>query len=248
MTAGILAGVARQSKSQGWKSIHWAFPFYAALVLVWNYPDTDRFFILFLPLFAVGLWIEAKHFLVFSYATITQSRVRSEKALAGVFAIGVVALICALAVNYARGARTVMAAIVRDRASLLEEKREAYQWLSCCTSRQDVVIAYEDASLYLYSGRQSMRPVVFPTSGKYDRAYVEDSVAHITDVAHVLGARYWLIADDDFDMEWEPATSLGRAKEAELEKRLPLVFRSQDGRIRIYRIGCDERSEANSCP
>jgi hypothetical protein len=248
VTAGIFAGLVRQSHGRGRESIHWAFPFYAALILVWNYPDTDRFLFLFLPLFAAGLWFEARHFLTFTYGTFTRSKMQGEKIIAGILALGVVAVLCGMVLNYARGARTILAQMVSDRASLLAEKREAYQWLSCCTSPEDVAMAYEDASLYLYSGRQSMRPAVFPTSGKYELTYIQDSLDHITDVAHVLGARYWLIADDDFGMEWEPATSLGRAREAELEKTLPLVFQSHNKRIRVYRIGCDDRSNTQPCP
>ena len=133
--------------------------------------------------------------------------------------------------------------IASDRSNLLADKREAYQWLSCCTSHDDVVIAYEDASLYLYSDRQSMRPMAFPTSVLIDPAYFQESLTHMTDVAHVIGARYWLIADDDFDLEWETAASLGRVREMEFEQRLPVVFQSRNGHIRIYKIGCDDPFE-----
>jgi len=248
VTAGIFAGVVRQSQERGWKPIHWVFPFYAALTLVWNYPNTGRFFFLFLPLFAGGLWFEAKHFLALSFRTITRSHPRSQRTLAGILAFVVGAIICGLALNYADGARRVMAETAGKRSILLPEKREAYEWLSCCTSRADVVIAYEDASLYLYSGRQSMRPVVFPTSGLFDPAYIQESLAHITDVAHVIGARYWLIADDDFGMEWDTATFPGRMREMELEQKLPVVFQSRNGHVRIYKIGCDALSKAQPCP
>ncbi len=248
VTAGIFAGVVRQSQERGWKPIHWVFPFYAALTLVWNYPKTDRFFFLFLPLFAGGLWFEAKHFLALSFRTISKSHPRSQRTLAGILAFVVGAIICGLALNYADGARRVMAETAGKRSILLPEKREAYEWLSCCTSRDDVVIAYEDASLYLYSGRQSMRPVVFPTSGLFEPVYIQESLAHITDVAHVIGARYWLIADDDFDMEWNTATFPGRMREMELEEKLPVVFQSLKGHVRIYKIGCDALSKAQPCP
>ena len=138
-------------------------------------------------------------------------------------------MIGALAINYVKGARRVSVEIADIRSDLLTDKREAYQWLICCTSRDDVVIAYEDASLYLYSDRQSMRPVVFPTSVLFDPAYIQESLAHMTDVAHVIGARYWLIADDDFDLEWDTAASMGRAREKEFEKTLARRFPKPQG-------------------
>jgi 4-amino-4-deoxy-L-arabinose transferase-like glycosyltransferase len=248
VTAGIFSGMVRQSQDRGWKSIHWVLPFYMALILVWNFPDAYRYSLLFLPLFAGGLWFEAKHFLTITYTTITKSQARIERTLAGILAFGVVALICALAWNYVRGARRVTADIVNDRSILLVDKREAYQWLSCCTSRDAVVIAYEDASLYLYSNRQSIRPIAFPTSGEIDPAYFQEALTHITDVSHVTGARYWLFADDDFDLEYETAASLGRAREMELEQKLPVIFQSRNGHVRIYKIGCDQRSKGQLCP
>lgn len=245
---GTLAGMVRQSRNDRYKSIYWVFPFYVALVLVWNYPNTGRFFLLLLPLFAGALWVEARHFLTVSYTTMKNSPDRSQKILAGICGFGIVAFACGIGINYAYGGRRVLVELSRERSSLLGEKREAYRWLSCCTSPDDVVIAYEDASLYLYSGRQAMRPVVFRTSGEYDPVQLQVSLAHMTDVAHAIGARYWLIADDDFSMEWEPATSLGRAREVELAKDLPLAFQSHNGRIRIYRIGCDQGSKIQPCP
>ena len=248
VTVGIFSGILRLSRNREWKTIEWVFPFYVALMLLWNYPNTARFAFLFVPLFAAGLWFEARHFLALAYTTIAKNTARTEKVLAGILACAVLALIGALAVNYVKGARRVTVEIASIRSDLLTDKREAYQWLSCCTSHDDVVIAYEDASLYLYSDRQSMRPVVFPTSVLFDRAYIEESLAHMTDVAHVIGARYWLISDDDFDLEWDTAASMGRAREKEFEKTLPVVFQSRKGHVRIYKIGCDARSNCQPCP
>ena len=104
VTVGIFSGIVRLSRNREWKTIEWVFPFYLALILVWNYPNTSRFTFLFLPLFAVGLWFEAKHFLALAYTTITKNPARSEKALAGILACGVLALIGALAINYIKGA------------------------------------------------------------------------------------------------------------------------------------------------
>jgi len=118
----------------------------------------------------------------------------------------------------------------------------------CCTAREDRVLAYEDASLFLYTSRQGMRPVVFPTSVKFDGAYTMEALSQMTDVARAIGARYWLIADDDFSMESDPATGLGRAREVELTRNLPVAFQSHGGHIRIYTIGCDVPSDAGQCP
>lgn len=247
VTAGIFGGVLRQSQGGKWRSIHYAFPFYAALTWVWNYPNTGRFFFLFLPLFAAALWVEVKHFLGIAYVTLRSSQERSQRVLAGALSLCVLALLCALGMNFIDGAGRAINKTVQDRADLLGDKREAYQWLSRCTSQDDVVIASEDVSAYLYSGRRGMRPIVFPTSGEYNPAAVQESLAHLTDVARALGARYWIVADDDFSIEWEPAISLARAQEANLEPQWALVFRNRNSHVRIYKLECDATANARAC-
>jgi hypothetical protein len=246
VTAGVFAGIVRQAKAGGWKPIHFALPFFLAVILFWNYPDTNRFLFPFLPLFLGGLWFEAKHLLELIAKAFRESQQRSEKAIALALGLAVVALVCALAWNYVLGTRNILA-MGRDRSNLLAEKREAYQWIAGNTSTGDVVIAYEDASLYLYSGRQSMRPVTFPTSGFYEAVYLQESLMQMEDVAHGVGARYWLISDDDFSVEWNDALTEGRKREQELEQGLSGVFQSKNGRVRIYKFPCRGDSKNQPC-
>jgi hypothetical protein len=192
------------------------------------------------------LWFEAKHLLELIAKAFRESQQRSEKAIALALGLAVVALVCALAWNYVLGTRNILA-MGRDRSNLLAEKREAYQWIAGNTSTGDVVIAYEDASLYLYSGRQSMRPVTFPTSGFYEAVYLQESLMQMEDVAHGVGARYWLISDDDFSVEWNDALTEGRKREQELEQGLSGVFQSKNGRVRIYKFPCRGDSKNQPC-
>jgi hypothetical protein len=58
----------------------------------------------------------------------------------------------------------------------------------------------------------------------------------MTSSAEPLGAKYWLVSDDDFGYEWEPAKSLARVKEREIERTIHPLFRSQHGGVRIYKL------------
>lgn len=247
VVAGVLGGIARQATVGGWRSIHWVLPFYMATILFWNFPDTSRFLLPFLPLFAAGLWLEAEQIWKRIRGSSLPGRNVGERALSLTLSFGIAALFCALSWNYVRGARYLMA-LGTDRMQLLQDKRAAYEWLSCCTLRNDVVVAYEDASLYLYSGRPSMRPVVFNTAGFYDPAYLENSFAHFKDIPVYTRARYWLISDDDFDNEWGAATVLGRRRETELMAGLPIRFQSPDGRVRIFELRCPGSEAGEPCP
>jgi len=92
-----------------------------------------------------------------------------------------------------------------------------------------------------------MRPVTFPTSGFYEAVYLQESLMQMEDVAHGVGARYWLISDDDFSVEWNDALTEGRKREQELEQGLSGVFQSKNGRVRIYKFPCRGDSKNQPC-
>lgn len=248
VVAGVFGGIVRQARAGGWRPVHCVLPFYMAMIWVWNFPETSRFLLPFLPLFAAGLWFEAAQIWKRIRASFLPGRDVSEKVLSVALSVGIATLFCAFSWNYVRGAR-YLRALGNDRTQLLQDKRSGYEWLSCCTAPNDVAIAYEDAALYLYSGRQSMRPAsVFNTAGFYDPAYLQDHLAHLKDVAVATRARYWLISDDDFHSEWAAAAALGRLREAELLAGLPVRFQSRDGRVRIFELRCPNPEVGESCP
>jgi hypothetical protein len=248
VTFAVFAGIVRQWKEGNWNSIHCAFPFYVAVTWIWNYPNTGRFFFLFLPLFASALWDEIEHFLSVLNAAVAKSPTTAQRTIAQAFTFGLLALCVAGVVNYVGGVRKMVAEALVDRGHLLQEKREAYSWLSCCTAQEDRVVAYEDVNLYLYSGHQGMRPIIFPTSVMFDEKYLQETLAGMPDVASAIGARYWFVSDDDFSLEWDVAASKGRAREVELTRNLPVAFQSQGGHIRIYKIACDDPPNVAQCP
>jgi 4-amino-4-deoxy-L-arabinose transferase-like glycosyltransferase len=247
VTVGIAVGIVRQARRQEWKPIHWALPFYFAAMLVWNFSLADRLLLPFLPLFAAGLWLEGKHVFGMVRGTLAHGRARSEKILALLLGLGLAALAGAVAWNYAGGARSIMEARSRERAALLREKREAYVWLRRNSPADARVIAEEDASLYLYTGRQAARAVALSPAGVFEPARLEEQLARLCDAARAIGADYWVISDDDFSLTWPKAIPKARAREKQLEQVLPLVFRSGEGHVRIYSLGCLNHPDDPAC-
>jgi 4-amino-4-deoxy-L-arabinose transferase-like glycosyltransferase len=247
IAGGILAGALREMRRNRPRPIHFALFFFVLVSLVWNYPDTERYFIPFMPLFAATLWIEAKNIATLARKTIVGDRPLAEKGLAA--ALGLVLAVCCLAAaaDYAGGTRKVIKQQSEDRAALLQEKREAYEWLAHSTDSNARVVAYEAASLYLYSNRAVVRPVIFTTAEFYEPARLPMVVQHITDVPRAVGAEYWLTADDDYDVEWPEAHTMARAKSKELEGVLPLVYRSPHDHVRIYSLDCIQHPESPGC-
>jgi hypothetical protein len=247
VTGLVFAGIVRHARRYGWKPIHCALPVLAGIALLWNFNDDYRFFISFLPLFAAGYWLETKRIFGLARETLAKRRPTVEMAFGGTFVVLMVIGNLAMAGNFAGARKKLVAPIGTERAALLTDKREAYEWISRSTPRDARIVAYEDADLYLYTGRQAMRPIVFTTAEASEPQRMETALAHMTDVARTIGAGYWLKSDDDFNLESPAISQTAIRRRNNIERDLPLVFRSADGRVRIYGLGCMQHPEEVAC-
>jgi 4-amino-4-deoxy-L-arabinose transferase-like glycosyltransferase len=230
-----IRGGARLVSSARWQPIHIALGFYLLPILAWNYGVMDRFLLPFLPLIFAGVWSEFQH-VVFQVRSAPRGKGRAEVAIvACFFCIAGAALLYGMGSSWSGEIRDI-ASESESRAALLVEKREAYSWLKENSSPDARVLAYEDASLFLYSGRQAIRPVIFSAAGVNRPDVLNSELACITSSAQAIHAKYWVVSDDDFGSEWEPAKSRARAREQEIEQGLNPLFRSGQGRVRVYKL------------
>jgi hypothetical protein len=123
---------------------------------------------------------------------------------------------------------------IERRASILQEKEEAYEWIRQNTEASTKIVAFEDVMLYLYTGRQTIRPIAFLPSCCITNqiSILRSDLNHITDVPRRVQAGFWLMSDDYFDAEG--SIPLIHAKMIELKSTLPLAFRSREGHVQIY--------------
>jgi hypothetical protein len=238
LTAMILAGIVRQARKHGWKPVHLIVPFYTLIAIIWSFNEDYRFFIPFMPLFMVGYWNELRHLLTMVRKAALKNRPISDRILARVFAVGFVVLTAAILWNYLAPARTMISEIGRARAALLSDKREAYDWIERSTPTDARVIAYDDGSLYLYTGRQAVRPIIFTAADFFEPNELQLALEHMADVAKAVRAGYWMDADDDFHLESSHISQKAVRRENEILRGCPLVFSSADGRVRIYSLAC----------
>jgi hypothetical protein len=236
VTAVIVKGILRFARESGVRSVPWVLTFYVAVLFLWLYIDDNRFLIPFLPCFAAGLWIEVKSIVKMAWAALTGTRPMAEKLAAVMAGIALAVFLCAVSFDYIGGLRKKVAELSRDRAVLLPEKREAYEWLTRSTDRNARVVALEDASLYLYSGRTALRPFVFAATPPYEPGEIGNVPKAVKEVARAIEADYWVISDDDFTLNWREASAKRRANRT--EALLPLLYRSDAGHVRIYSLGC----------
>jgi hypothetical protein len=248
VTVAVLAGIVRQARAGEWKPIHFVLPFYVAVILFLNFQDANnRYFLPFWPLFAAGLWLEVRHVLAMVRRTLRSPRGALEKAVAASLAVAILALSVGIVWNYVAGTRTVMAEKSAERAAFLEDKRAAYDWIVRNTAPGTRVVAYEDASLYLYTGRQAMSPVPALLTEVYAPDRMDESLAHITDLPRAIGAELWLFSADDFVNSNAEISAKAVARMSDLEHALPLVYQSDDGRVEIHSLACIQHPEAPAC-
>jgi hypothetical protein len=231
---GLKAGIGVRE----WRAIHVVLILYAIPLLLWNYPVMERFLLPFLPLFIAGVWLGGKTLVQRVTAELLprQDTNSSRQTGSAIFlGLALAAIAYSAGRSYWRDTAMIreMSAARRQTSS---DVREAYAWLEFNTPTDTKVAAYEDAAVYLYANRQAIRPVIFSPSGINQPQHLEAELNCLTAMAEATGATYWLMADDDFGFEWEMAVNRGRRHEAEFESAWPQVFRSADGRVRLYRL------------
>lgn len=236
VTALMCAGIVRQNRQYGWKPIHWVIPFYAAIVLVWNFSDPYRYFIPFLPLLVAGYWLETKRIIRQAKEALVRRRPMAEAFVAGALLALLAGGNAAILWNEVHGGWKMLAGIGAERSSLVRAKHETYDWISRFTAPDSRVIAYEDAELYLYTGRQAAPPTTFTTAEYIEPERMQVSLDHMTDVAKAIGAEYWVVSSDDFRFSAVDVRRAANLRIGEIVRSLPLVFRSSDGRVKVYEL------------
>ena len=247
LTFGIASGILRQARRQEWKPVHFVLLFYAAAVLVWNYAFFDRLLVMFLPLFYAGVWIEGRHLTTMLAAAWRPGRPASEKVVATLLSLALLGMAGAAARFYIVDYRSDFPRMAASRVAAMAERRQAYDWIRRETPPATRLIAYEDVVLNLYTGRAAMRPIAFSTEAFYreDESVLRRDLAHLTDTARGIGARYWVMTNDDFALD--TGTPLIDQRIAALKAVLPVVFRSSGGQVQVYDLGCLQAPDGPGC-
>jgi hypothetical protein len=247
LSVPVWLGVARQYRRSEWKPIYFVFFFYFGVVLIWPFPQPERFLLPLLPIFFAGLWLEIGRLGAMLHANLRGGSPISQRLVAGTLGVIFVALGGIGAWNYlVRDPRQLQLASA-SRARALKEQKQAYEWIRKNTQAGDRVAAYDDVALYLYTGRQGLRPVAFLPSIGYmsDFKVLENDLAHAADAARHVGARYWLRTSNDFEL----AGGKDRidARLAQIDAVLPVVFRSPENTVQIHDASCLTETQRPDC-
>ena len=232
----VVKGVVGQVRACGWHPAYSALGFTIPFVLVWNYTLMDRFLLPFLPLFLAGAYREVRWVLGTTLEVIRSARPRTERLVSIVMMLGVVSLSVYTVSHLVWFGPAAAARGRQHRESLAARKQEAYRWIRSHTASTDRFIAYEDAVLFLYTGRQALRPIAFSTAAFYrqEKGILDQDLDRLADTARAVSARYWMVAPDDFGLDGGEEMILGHLNR--LLASYPVAFSSGDGSVRIYDI------------
>jgi hypothetical protein len=171
---------------------------YALQLVFWNYPPTSRFLLPLLPLIAVAVYSEGRHF-----AGILRKALRKPNAAERGMAVIAGALTLALVTfSFERtwfGLTVALPSLVARQQRALEAVRPAYDWLSHQNGR---VLAYGDPVMYLYTGRPGISMRIPPgLLLRGDRAAVNQWFASMRVMATRHGIDYVLLTPEDYHLD-----------------------------------------------
>ena len=237
LSLGIAKGAVALARLNGLHPLHWALFFTVPVTIVWNYTLLDRFLLPFLPLFLAGAYYEIRWILE-SVAEVFRARKPVlDRVISGVLAAGLAWLVLFAAMGYLWHAPRGLLGSHEARAAVATEKRQAYRWVVENTKESDRFVCYEDAALWLYTGRQALRPMIFSTAAFYrqDKGVLDLDLARFMDTANAIGANYWMVAVDDYQLHSRPDMIAAHVEPLLLS--FPKAFETDAGKVRIYEIG-----------
>jgi 4-amino-4-deoxy-L-arabinose transferase-like glycosyltransferase len=238
LSAPIWLGMIRQERQPEWRPITYVLILYSAILLIWSYTIPDRFLLPFIPLFFAGLWCELRRLGAMLVAKLQPGPVVGQRILAGSLSLILGSMLAFIAWNYLLEdpKRLQVASAFQLRG--LVEREQAYQWIREHTAPEDRFAAWEDATLYLYTGRQALRPIAIRPQAAYadDKLSLQQDLSHFCDAPRHVGVRYWFTKDDDFRLEADPEKVTARI--AEIEAVLPVVFSSTANYVKIFDASC----------
>ena len=251
MSAIVLSGVVRQLRRPEWRALMFMSVPYLLVLLAWPYPIMERFLFPFLPIFLLALVLESQRLV-----SLAMKNLRAPASMANrILAAGICAVLIAYcgfaAWNYFVRDRKQLQEAESAQAKTLQQRREVYSWIREHTPADAKVVAYDDVLVFLYSGRQALRPIVLLPESAYSKSPGRESLdlardlAEMAEVPRDVGAKYWLVTVDDFTLDAEPAKSAERQKE--IVGVLPLVFQSSEGLAKLYDSSCLQDATREDC-
>jgi hypothetical protein len=233
----VWLGILRQARRPEWQATMYILVLYICLLIIWL-PLPERLLLPFIPVLFAGLWLEVPRLGGVCWVNLRRGLPIWQRALATALACIFISMLGFASWKYLVRYPRDLHLLSDAQTHALEEKKQAYQWIRENSGLNDRIAAWEDGLMYLYTGRQGLRPIVFRPQAFYmnDRQSLRRDLAHVCDAPRYARVRYWLRANDDVFMG--PGTDPINTRMAEIAAVLPVVFRSKDNYAQIYDASC----------
>jgi len=222
-----LSGIARLYREGRMRAYIGYAVFSSAILLVWHFPPNERFTLPLLPLCLAGLFVEVRNV----YGMIRQvmaKPAKDQKVAGGLIAVlGLLAIGVSVSRHLESDFSVIPAGYAQGRIDLAE-KRQAYTWMTQNLPAEARVMAYDDPTLYLFTGRASIHRVI-PTRYWYseDQKATVQFFEEIDTYAAERGFRYLYVNASDFRRDLSDKEKTAALEVLRRHPGLKPVFRTQ---------------------
>jgi hypothetical protein len=127
------------------------------LLLIWNFAPSPRFLFPLFVFFTAGLFTELQH--VWELIRLNRVKPKRSDRVAAYVVAGLLFCYCFTWAAFTwDGVTSLLPGVLESRQELLTNTAPVYAWIRSRTPAEATFLAYDDAVLYLYSGRRGLSP------------------------------------------------------------------------------------------
>ena len=207
----------------------------AAILLVCNFPSTERYMLPIYPLLLAGLFAEIEH-VAQMFKPALRHKDSSQRVAARLMA-GVVAtvLLAALALQFFM-AFVFLQASVDEKEAKLRDQKTAYAWIAANLPPSATILSYDDPLLYLYTGRHGIHQPLDPLWWyREDHASIRKTYRDLPEFCRKRGLDYIYFTTGDLGRETGEQDQREAQRLVEQNPELARVFTAGVGTL--YKVG-----------
>ena len=171
------------------------------ILLVCNFPSTERYMIPLYPLLLAGLLAELEHMghmfkAGFRHKDASQRvAARALSAVAALIFLGALGLQVFMSLFF-------LQETVDQKSAKLRDQRAAYAWIRANLPASATILSYDDPLLYLYTGRRGLHRPLDPLWWyREDHASILEAYRELPDYCRSRGLQYIYFTNDDLGRE-----------------------------------------------
>jgi hypothetical protein len=207
----------------------------AGILLVCNFPSTERYMLPIYPLLLAGLFAEIEH-VAQMFRPAFRHKDFSQRAAAGVMASGVVAVFVGALLLQFFMAFVFLQASVDEKEIKLRDQKIAYTWIAANLPPSATILSYDDPLLYLYTGRHGIHQPLDPLWWyREDHASIQKTYQDLPEFCRRRGLDYLYFTTSDLARETGDEDQRAAGRLIRENPELTAVFSAGIGTL--YKVG-----------